>query len=97
MCRGEAPALEQFAQDNADSVTVVGVGAQDDLAFAERFVSQTGTTFPMLWSDSNESWRHFGVSRNSSVLLLDSGGNLADGGVGGFDPASLSDRLAALT
>ena len=97
MCRAEAPALEQFAQDNAESVTVVGIGAQNDLALAERFVSQTGTTFTMLWSDSNESWRHFGVSRNSSVLLLDRGGRLADDRAGGFDPASLSDRLATLT
>ena len=76
---------------------MVGIGAQDDLAFAERFVSQTGTTFPMLWSDSNESWRHFGVRRNSSVRLLDSGGNLADESPGTFDPAHLGDRLAALT
>jgi thiol-disulfide isomerase/thioredoxin len=97
LCRSEAPVLEQFAQDNADSVTVVGIGAQDDLAFAERFVSQTGTTFPMLWSDSNESWRHFGVSRNSSVLLLDSGGNLVDDNPGRLDPSDLSDRLSALT
>ncbi|MCY3649290.1 MAG: hypothetical protein F4Y99_12665 [Acidimicrobiaceae bacterium] len=75
----------------------MGIGAQDDFAYAERFVSQTGTTFPMLWSDSNESWRHFDVGRNSSVLLLDSGGNLADDSPGSFDAASLSDQLAALT
>ncbi len=78
-------------------MTVVGIGAQDDLAFAERFVTQTGTTFPMLWSDSNESWRHFNVSRNSSVRLLDSAGNLVDDGPGSFDAASLSNQLAALT
>jgi len=78
-------------------VTVVGIGAQDDFAYAERFVSQTGTTFTMLWSDSNESWRHFDVGRNSSVRLLDSGGNLADDSPGSFDAARLSDELAALT
>ena len=76
---------------------MVGIGAQDDFAYAERFVSQTGTTFPMLWSDSGESWRHFGVSRNSSVRLLDSAGNLVDDGPGSFDAAGLSDRLASLT
>lgn len=75
----------------------MGIGAQDDFAYAERFVSQTGTTFTMLWSDSNESWRHFDVGRNSSVRLLDSGGNLADDGPGSFDAARLSDRLASLT
>ncbi len=77
-------------------MTVIGIGAQDDLAFAERFASQTGTTFTMLWSDSNESWRHFGVGRNSSVRLLDGGGNLVEDAPGHFDPTGLSDRLAAL-
>ncbi len=76
---------------------VVGIGAQDDLAFAERFLGQTGVTFTMLWSDSFESWNHFGVRRNSSVLLLDAGGNLIDDSASSFDPASLSDRLTALT
>ena len=77
-------------------MTVVGIGAQDNLAFAERFVSQTGTTFTMLWSDSGESWRHFGVSRNSSVRLLDGGGNLLDDRPSSFDHADLADQLAAL-
>ncbi|MYJ82055.1 MAG: hypothetical protein F4046_09615 [Acidimicrobiaceae bacterium] len=75
----------------------MGIGAQDDFAYAERFVSQTGTTFTMLWSGSNESWRHFGVGRNSSVRLLDSGGNLADDSPGSFDAARLSDEFAGLT
>lgn len=78
-------------------MTVVGIGSQDDLAFAERFVSRTGTTFTMLWSDSGESWRHFGVSRNSSVRLLDSDGHLADDGPRSFNPASLTDQLTTLT
>lgn len=75
---------------------VVGIGAQDDLAFAERFLGQTGVTFTMLWSDSFESWNHFGVRRNSTVMLLDRGGNVVAGSAGSYDPDSLSDRLAAL-
>lgn len=75
----------------------MGIGAQDDFAYAERFVDQTGTTFTMLWSDSNESWRHFGVRRNSSVRMLDRDGNLADDSPGSFDATRLSDQLAALT
>lgn len=76
---------------------VVGIGAQDDLAYAERFLGQTGVTFTMLWSDSFESWNHFGVRRNSSILLLDAAGNLIDDNASSFDAESLSDRLAALT
>ena len=76
---------------------VVGIGAQDDLAYAERFVDQTGTTFTMLWSDSSESWNHFGVTRNSTVMLLDRGGNVVEGSTGSFDPGSLLEQLATLT
>ena len=76
---------------------MVGIGAQDDLAFAERFVDQTGTTFTMLWSDSNESWSHFGVNRNSTVMLLDGGGNVVEGSAGSYDPDRIVDVLAAVT
>ena len=74
----------------------MGIGSQDDLAFAERFLGQTGVTFTMLWSDSFESWSHFGVSRNSGVLLLDAGGNLVDDSARSFDAQSLAQRLAEL-
>ena len=75
---------------------VVGIGSQDDLAHAKRFLGQTGVTFTMLWSDSFESWNHFDVSRNSAVLLLDSDGNLVDESAASFDSQSLVERLAEL-
>ena len=75
----------------------MGIGAQDDFAYAERFVSQTRTTFTMLWSDSNESWRHFDVRRNSSVRMLDRGGNLADDSPSSFNRARLQDALDSLS
>lgn len=78
-------------------MTVVGIGAQDDLAFAQDFVERTGTTFTMLWSDSSESWSHFGVRRNSTVLLLDRSGNVVEGSAGSYDPDSLIEQLATLT
>ena len=76
---------------------VVGIGAQDDLAYAQSFVERTGTTFTMLWSDSSESWSHFGVRRNSTVLLLDRSGNVVEGSAGSYDPDSLITQLATLT
>ena len=75
---------------------MVGIGAKDDRAYAEDFVDRTGTTFTMLWSDSIETWRHFGVTSNSSILVLDGGGNVADDGPGRFDAANLAQRLAEL-
>ncbi len=75
----------------------MGVGAQDDLAYAERFVSGTGVEFTMLWSDSFASWNHFSVRRNSSVLLLDGGGNVIDDRPSDFDPRRIAEQLAGLS
>ena len=75
---------------------MVGIGAQDDFDFAERFVTATGTTFAMLWSDSFASWNHFGVSSNSSVLLLDAGGNLVGDRSRRFDPGRIEQQLSDL-
>lgn len=75
---------------------MVGVGAQDDLAYAKRFLDATRTTFTMLWSDSSEPWRHFGVTSNSTVMLLDRGGRVVEGSVGVFDPESLREQLDGL-
>ena len=88
--------LEQFARDNIERVRIVGVGAQDDFAYAERFVSRTGVTFTMLWSDSFASWNHFNIRRNSSVLLMDGGGNLIDGSPSDFDQRRISEQLDGL-
>ena len=58
----------------------MGVGAYDDLDYARRFVVDTGVTFTMLWSESVDAWRHYGVHSNSDFLLLDSvGGRIGDG------------------
>ncbi len=75
---------------------MIGIGAQDDLAFAERFVAETGTTFTMLWSDSFDSWRHYGVSRNSDFWLLDHSGNRVGNSSQPYREQSVQDLLADL-
>lgn len=74
----------------------MGVGAQDDIAYAERFVSGTGVTFTMLWSSSFASWNHFNIRSNSSVLLTDGGGNLIDDRPRNFDEGRIEEQLAGL-
>ncbi|MYH96887.1 MAG: TlpA family protein disulfide reductase [Acidimicrobiia bacterium] len=74
MCRREAPGVEQFARNNSDKLTVIGVGTQDSLGLAESFVESTGTTFTMLWDPTFESWRQLGISGQPAGMLLDANG-----------------------
>ena len=97
MCRSEAPTVEQFARDNADRITVVGIGAQDDLALARDFVASAGTTFTMLWSESVEAWRHFGVQHLSDFWLVDPNGNRIDNISTPFDDSHVTAHLAKLS
>ena len=73
MCRGEAPNVEQFAREHAEEIQIIGVGGQDDLDFAKEFVSSTGVSTPdMVWDPSSATWSHYGIRRNSEMILLNS-------------------------
>lgn len=85
-----------MAQDNQNRLTVVGVGAQDDLDYAKRFVDTTGVTFTMLWSDSFDSWRHYDIRSNSSLWLIDSGGNRVGDTPLRYQPGHIEDLLDSL-
>ena len=75
ICAGEAPAVEAFAKENANAVTVVGIGTQDDLALAEDFVSTYGVSTPqMLWDPGFESWQALEITGQPTWVLLSPGG-----------------------
>ena len=75
ICAGEAPAVEAFSKQNADAVTVVGIGTQDDLALAEDFVSTYGVSSPqMLWDPGFESWQALEITGQPTWVLLSPGG-----------------------
>ena len=76
----------------------MGIGAQDDFSYAQEFLASTGagTSIAMLWSSSFDPWRHFSVTSNSSVLLLDRGGEAVDSRPGSFDAGRIEGQLAAL-
>ena len=93
MCRAKAPSLDQFARDNAHRIEVVGVGTQDDLDYARRFVDDTGITFTMLWSDSAEAWHHYGVYSNSDFWLIDSVGDRVGDSPRPYDGALVEQLL----
>jgi hypothetical protein len=74
---------------------VVGLGSQDDLARAQRFVADTGTdTVQMLWDPSGASWRHYGVTRQPAAVLVDSSGAALGSWLGRFDTDEVLDLVA---
>lgn len=92
-CRAEAGSAETFAAAHAEEVTMVGLGTQDDLAYAEGFLRDTGVTTPqMLWDPSFESWAQLGISAQPSWILVDGSGELLDTWVG---PLPEDEVLAA--
>ena len=97
MCRSEAPLVEQFARDQSDRLRVVGIGAQDDLSLARDFVSTTGVTFTMLWSESSEAWRQFAIRSNSEFWLIDKDGNRIDNSATLYDESHIEHHLASLS
>lgn len=75
ICAAEAPAVEEFSKQNASTVTVVGIGTQDDLALAEDFVSTYGVSTPqMLWDPGFESWKALEITGQPTWVLLSPGG-----------------------
>ena len=73
----------------------MGIGTQDDFSYAQEFLASTGagTSIAMLWSSSFDPWRHFGVTSNSSVVLLDRNGEKVDSKPRSFDAGRIEGQL----
>lgn len=76
---------------------VVGLGTQDSLGEAEDFVETYGTTFPMLWDESFESWIELGVSSQPTAVLLTAEGTIITGWVGRFPEDTVLELAAQST
>ncbi|MCZ3387260.1 MAG: TlpA family protein disulfide reductase [Actinomycetia bacterium] len=94
ICAGEAPGVEAFAKQNANAVTVVGLGTQDDLALAEDFVSTYGVSTPqMLWDPGFESWRALEITGQPAWVLLSPGGEELGRWQGGLPESEILANL----
>lgn len=93
-CAAEAPAVEAFSKKNANAVTVVGIGTQDDFAQAEDFVSTYGVPTPqMLWDPGFESWRALEITGQPTWVLLTPGGEEIGRWQGGLPEDEILDRV----
>lgn len=69
-CRAHALDIEAFAEEHADVLQVVGVGAWGSVQGAQDFIADTGlTTLPMLHETTGHLWRLADVFSNSSLVL----------------------------
>ena len=54
---------------------MVGLGTQDSLQLAEEFVDRNGTSTPLMtWDATFETWNHYEVRGQPTLILVDQGG-----------------------
>ncbi|WP_019875609.1 TlpA family protein disulfide reductase [Sporichthya polymorpha] len=96
-CRGEAPDLIAFEQEYGDRITVLGLGAQDDVDQARGFLADTGTEgLEMVWDASGKTWLHYKVTNQPTVLVVDAQGKVSRKWFRDFDADAIL-RAARLT
>ena len=93
-CRGQIPQVEGLADDFGDRVDVVGIGSLDSAEAIADFAGDVdGVT--QLEDADGELWKRFGVTEQSSFVVLDADGEVAfEAGYGGSD--DLADRVESL-
>lgn len=89
-CRAQAPGVTALAEKYAGKVSVVGVGGLDDSA-AIRDYGADLSGFPQLDDAQGEVWKRFGVTAQSSYVVLDAAGRVVVKGY--LDDDALSDRV----
>lgn len=76
---------------------MIGLGTQDDFAYARDFLADTGVRTPtMLWDPGRSTWPAFGVRANSQMIVmspdLEQGSNL----IYGFDQSQQEAILSLI-
>ena len=84
-CRGQIPQVEGLATEHAGELNVIGVGSLDSAEAIEGFADDVrGITH--LEDAEGELWKRFGVTEQSSFVLLDADGSVTfEAGYGGTD------------
>ncbi len=77
-CRAEAPELLAFEKAYGDKIQILGLGAQDDLDQAVDFLADTSTQdLEMVWDKAGETWLHFKVTNQPTVLVIGADGKVS--------------------
>lgn len=93
-CRGQIPMMTSLDDSYGDSVTFVGVGGLDDSADAIAEFADEVDGFTHLSDPEGAIWQHFGVTAQSTFVVLDPAGKVRASGV--VDEAELTDLVREL-
>lgn len=70
-CRAQIGAVADLATTYDGQVNVVGVGSLDDESAIDAFAASVPADFPQLADPDGAVWRHFGITAQSSYVILD--------------------------
>lgn len=73
-CRAQISGVGELAETYGDEVNVVGVGSLDEQAAIEAFAAEVSPDVTLLVDTDGAVWRRFGVTAQSSYLVLDGAG-----------------------
>jgi thiol-disulfide isomerase/thioredoxin len=84
-CRGQIPQVERIAADHVGELNVIGVGSLDSAEAIESFADDVDEVVHLEDVDG-ELWKQFGITEQSSFVLLDADGTVVfEAGYGGTD------------
>lgn len=94
-CLGQAKQVNALAADYAGRASVVGVAGLDKVPEMRDFVGLAKLSgFPQLADEQGEVWKRFGMTQQSTFVVLDAQGAVTASGR--LDPAGLPGRLDKL-
>ncbi|MFG2191945.1 redoxin family protein [Streptomyces sp. NPDC048639] len=95
-CRGQAPQAAELARTYKGKVHVIGVAGLDTTGSMKSFVSSRKVGgFPHVADEQGAVWKKFGITQQSSFVLLDGKGKVVHSGVPA-GPGELDDLVAKL-
>ncbi|HSE07850.1 MAG TPA: redoxin family protein [Nocardioidaceae bacterium] len=92
-CRAQAPNVSDLAEKYGDQVNVVGVGGLADTADIRDFATEVDGPIHLVDAEG-AVWRHFGVTAQSTYLVLDADGVVVAEGY--LDDQALNAKVAEL-
>lgn len=70
-CRAQAAGVSDIATTYGEDVNVVGVGSLDESSAIDEFAAAVPADFTQLDDPDGEVWRHFGITAQSTYVVLD--------------------------